>query len=90
MSDAITVAVITAAATVLAQIIMAYRTQEEVKKGQEVFNALTEEKFKTINKRLDAVDEKLKEHNEYAQKFNANTVRLESLEKSIEEVKNKL
>lgn len=90
MSDAITVAVITAVATVLAQIIMAYRTQEEVKKGQEVFNALTEEKFKTINKRLDAVDEKLKEHNEYAQKFNANTVRLESLEKSIEEVKNKL
>lgn len=90
MNEAITVAVITAVATVLAQIIMAYRTQEEVKKGQEVFNALTEEKFKTINKRLDAVDEKLKEHNEYAQKFNANTVRLESLEKSIEEVKNKL
>lgn len=90
MSEAITVAVITAAATIIVQIIVSITTRAEVKKGQAVFNAVTEEKFKNIEDKFDAVNKKLELHNGYAEKFPRIEAKLELLEGGINEVRAKL
>lgn len=90
MSEAITVAFITAAATIIVQIIVSLTTRAEVKKGQAVFNAVTEEKFKNIEDKFDMVNKKLELHNGYAEKFPRIEAKLELLEGGINEVKAKL
>lgn len=90
MSEAITVAFITAAATIIVQIIVSITTRAEVKKGQAVFNAVTEEKFKNIEDKFDTVNKKLELHNGYAEKFPRIEAKLELLEGGINEVKAKL
>lgn len=90
MSEAITVAFITAAATIIVQIIVSLTTRAEVKKGQAVFNAVTEEKFKNIEDKFDTVNKKLELHNGYAEKFPRIEAKLELLEGGINEVKAKL
>lgn len=90
MSEAITVAVITAAATIIVQIIVSLTTRAEVKKGQAVFNAVTEEKFKNIEDKFDMVNKKLELHNGYAEKFPRIEAKLELLEGGINEVRAKL
>lgn len=90
MSEAITVAVITAAATIIVQIIVSITTRAEVKKGQAVFNAVTEEKFKNIEDKFDMVNKKLELHNGYAEKFPRIEAKLELLEGGINEVRAKL
>ena len=59
MNEAITVAFITAAATIIVQIIVSLTTRAEVKKGQAVFNAVTEENFHNIDDKFDMVNKKL-------------------------------
>lgn len=90
MNEAITVAVITAAATIIVQIIVSLTTRAEVKKGQAVFNAVTEEKFKNIEDKFDTVNKKLELHNGYAEKFPRIEAKLELLEGGINEVRAKL
>ena len=90
MSEAITVAFITAAATIIVQIIVSITTRAEVKKGQAVFNAVTEEKFKNIEDKFDMVKKKLELHNGYAEKFPRIEAKLELLEGGINEVRAKL
>lgn len=90
MNEAITVAFITAAATIIVQIIVSLTTRAEVKKGQAVFNAVTEEKFKNIEDKFDMVNKKLELHNGYAEKFPRIEAKLELLEGGINEVKAKL
>ncbi len=90
MSEAITVAFITAAATIIVQIIVSLTTRAEVKKGQAVFNAVTEEKFKNIEDKFDMVNKKLELHNGYAEKFPRIEAKLELLEGGINEVRAKL
>ena len=90
MSEAITVAFITAAATIIVQIIVSLTTRAEVKKGQAVFNAVTEEKFKNIEDKFDMVNKKLELHNGYAKKFPRIEAKLELLEGGINEVRAKL
>ncbi len=90
MNEAIVVALITATATIVVQIIINVRTQAEVKKGQAVFNAVTDEKFKNIEQKFDTVNKKLELHNGYAEKFPRIEAKLEVVEKSINEVKTKL
>lgn len=90
MNEAIVVALITATATIVVQIIINVRTQAEVKKGQAVFNAVTDEKFKNIEQKFDTVNKKLELHNGYAEKFPRIEAKLEVVEKSINEVKAKL
>lgn len=90
MSEAITVALITAAATIIVQIIISRSTHAEVKKGQAVFNAVTEERFKNIEDKFDTVNKKLELHNGYAEKFPRIEAKLETVEHSINEVKAKL
>lgn len=90
MSEAITVAFITAAATIIVQIIVSLTTRAEVKKGQAVFNAVTEEKFKNIEDKFDTVNKKLELHNGYAEKFPRIEAKLELLEGGINEVRAKL
>ncbi len=90
MSEAITVAFITAAATIIVQIIVSITTRAEVKKGQAVFNAVTEEKFKNIEDKFDTVNKKLELHNGYAEKFPRIEAKLELLEGGINEVRAKL
>lgn len=90
MSEAITVAFITAAATIIVQIIVSLTTRAEVKKGQAVFNAVTEEKFKNIENKFDMVNKKLELHNGYAEKFPRIEAKLELLEGGINEVRAKL
>lgn len=90
MNEAITVALITAAATIIVQIIVSLTTRAEVKKGQAVFNAVTEEKFKNIEDKFDTVNKKLELHNGYAEKFPRIEAKLELLEGGINEVRAKL
>ena len=90
MNEAITVAFITAAATLIVQIIVSLTTRAEVKKGQAVFNAVTEEKFKNIEDKFDTVNKKLELHNGYAEKFPRIEAKLELLEGGINEVRAKL
>lgn len=90
MNEAITVALITAAATIIVQIIVSMTTRAEVKKGQAVFNAVTEEKFKNIEDKFDTVNKKLELHNGYAEKFPRIEAKLELLEGGINEVRAKL
>lgn len=90
MSEAITVAFITAAATIIVQIIVSITTRAEVKKSQAVFNAVTEEKFKNIEDKFDTVNKKLELHNGYAEKFPRIEAKLELLEGGINEVRAKL
>lgn len=90
MNEAITVAFITAAATIIVQIIVSLTTRAEVKKGQAVFNAVTEEKFKNIEDKFDMVNKKLELHNGYAEKFPRIEAKLELLEGGINEVRAKL
>ena len=90
MNEAITVAFITAAATIIVQIIVSLTTRAEVKKGQAVFNAVTEEKFKNIEDKFDTVNKKLELHNGYAEKFPRIEAKIELLEGGINEVKAKL
>lgn len=90
MNEAITVALITAAATIIVQIIVSLTTRAEVKKGQAVFNAVTEEKFKNIEDKFDMVNKKLELHNGYAEKFPRIEAKLELLEGGINEVRAKL
>ena len=90
MSEAITVAFITAEATIIVQIIVSITTRAEVKKGQAVFNAVTEEKFKNIEDKFDMVNKKLELHNGYAEKFPRIEAKLELLEGGINEVRAKL
>lgn len=90
MNEAITVAFITAAATIIVQIIVSLTTRAEVKKGQAVFNAVTEEKFKNIEDKFDMVNKKLELHNGYAEKFPRIETKLELLEGGINEVRAKL
>lgn len=90
MNEAITVAFITAAATIIVQIIVSMTTRAEVKKGQAVFNAVTEEKFKNIEDKFDTVNKKLELHNGYAEKFPRIEAKLELLEGGINEVRAKL
>ena len=87
MNEAITVAFITAAATIIVQIIVSLTTRAEVKKGQAVFNAVTEEKFKNIEDKFDTVNKKLELHNGYAEKFPRIEAKLELLEGGINEVR---
>ena len=90
MNEAITVAFITAAATIIVQIIVIITTRAEDKKGQAVFNAVTEEKFKNIEDKFDMVNKKLELHNGYAEKFPRIEAKLELLEGGINEVRAKL
>lgn len=90
MSEAITVAFITAAATIIVQIIVSITTRAEVKKGQAVFNAVTEEKLKNIEDKFDMVNKKLELHSGYAEKFPRIEAKLELLEGGINEVRAKL
>lgn len=90
MNEAITVAFITATATIIVQIIVSLTTRAEVKKGQAVFNAVTEEKFKNIEDKFDMVNKKLELHNGYAEKFPRIEAKLELLEGGINEVRAKL
>ena len=90
MNEAITVAFITAAATIIVQIIVSLTTRAEVKKGQAVFNAVAEEKFKNIEDKFDMVNKKLELHNGYAEKFPRIEAKLELLEGGINEVRAKL
>lgn len=90
MNEAIIVEIIGALAIIIAQILSNLRTQAEVRKGQHTFNAVTEEKFKSIEKKFDTVNKKLELHNGYAEKFPRMEARLEYLEKSVDEIKDKL
>lgn len=90
MSEAVIVALITAAATITAQLILNSRTQAEVRKGQAVFNALADEKLKNVETKFESVNRKLEIHNGYAEKFPRIEAKLESLEKGLDEVKAKL
>lgn len=90
MSEAVIVALITAAATITAQLILNSRTQAEVRKGQAVFNALADEKLKNVETKFESVNRKLEIHNGYAEKFPRIETKLENLEKGLDEVKAKL
>lgn len=90
MSEAIVIALIPAAAAVIVQLIISRSTRADVKRGQEVFNAVTEEKFKNIEGKFSEVNKKLEIHNGYAERFPKIESKLEVLENGINEVKAKL
>lgn len=90
MSEAVIVAIITVAGAVAVQIIISLTTKADIKKGQAVFNAVVDEKFKNVEEKFKTIDNKLTIHNGYADKLPRIETKLESLEKGLDEVKAKL
>lgn len=82
MSDAIIVALISACATVLAQLAINAQNKKEMSITQAV-------RDKDVDDRLKVIEEKLESHNSYAEKFSALTTTIVAMQKDIEYLKEK-
>ena len=82
MSDAIIVALISACATVLAQLAINAQNKKEMSITQAV-------RDKDIDDRLKVIEEKLEAHNSYAEKFATLTTTIVAMQKDIEYLKEK-
>lgn len=82
MSDAVIVALITATASVLCQLMIS----KKGKKDRLVSEALREQK---VNDRLEAIEHKLDIHNGYAEKLGSIATSLAVLENEIKNIKEK-
>ena len=90
MSEAVIVALITATATIAAQIIISHRNQKESQTKQETFNALVKSELRNIKEKFDSVNKKLEIHNGYAEKFPRIEARLDAIEGEVRRVREKL
>ena len=82
MSDAIIVALISACATVLAQLAINAQNKKEMSITQAV-------RDKDVDDRLKVIEEKLEQHNSYAEKFATLTTTIVAMQKDIEYLKEK-
>lgn len=82
MSDAIIVALISACATVLAQLAINAQNKKEMSITQAV-------RDKDVDDRLKVIEEKLEAHNSYAEKFATLTTTIVAMQKDIEYLKEK-
>lgn len=82
MSDAIIVALISACATVLAQLAINAQNKKEMSITQAV-------RDKGVDDRLKVIEEKLESHNSYAEKFSTLTTTIVAMQKDIEYLKEK-
>ena len=82
MSDAIIVALISACATVLAQLAINAQNKKEMSITQAV-------RDKDVDDRLKVIEEKLESHNSYAEKFATLTTTIVAMQKYIEYLKEK-
>lgn len=77
MTEAIIVAIITASATVICQLILSRRQQAENETKQAV-------RRKEYEDRLKAIEQKLDEHNNYAEKITGISIAVVKMQKDIE------
>lgn len=77
MSDAILVAIITASASVICQIIISNKTRKDQDAKQAARDQEVEDRLKGIEKRLDI-------HNNYAEKLSDISISLTAIKKDIE------
>ena len=80
MSDAIIVALITAAASVICQLVISSKTKKDTEVKQAVRDKEFEDRLKVIEKKLD-------EHNGYAEKFGELTTSIVAIQKDIEYIR---
>lgn len=80
MTEAIIVAIITASATVICQLILSRRQQAENETKQAV-------RRKEYEDRLKAIEQKLDEHNGYAEKLSDIAIAVVKMQKDIEYLK---
>lgn len=80
MSDAILVAIITAGASVICQLIISTKTRRETETKQAVRDKEFEDRLESIEKRLD-------QHNHYAEKLGEISIALTAIKKDIEYIR---
>lgn len=80
MSDAILVAIITAGASVICQLIISTKTRRETETKQAVRDKEFEDRLENIEKRLD-------QHNHYAEKLGEISIALTAIKKDIEYIR---
>lgn len=80
MSDAILVALITASASVICQLLISSKTKRDQETKQAVRDKEFEDRLKSIEKRLD-------EHNHYAEKLGEIAISLAGIKKDIEYIR---
>lgn len=80
MSEAIIVALITAGASVICQLLISSKTKKDTATAQAVRDAQIEDRLKHIEERLDT-------HNNYAEKLGAVALDITAIKKDIEYLK---
>ena len=80
MSDAIIVALITAGASVICQMIISAKTRRDTETKQAVRDKEFEDRLESIEKRLD-------QHNHYAEKLGDISIALTAIKKDIEYIR---
>lgn len=80
MSDAILVALITAGASVICQMIISTKTRRDTETKQAVRDKEIEDRLENIEKRLD-------QHNHYAEKLGEISIALTAIKKDIEYIR---
>lgn len=80
MSDAILVALITAGASVICQMIISAKTRRDTETKQAVRDKEFEDRLENIEKRLD-------QHNHYAEKLGEISIALTAIKKDIEYIR---
>lgn len=80
MSDAIIVALITAGASVICQMLISAKTKRDTETKQAVRDKEFEDRLESIEKRLD-------QHNHYAEKLGEISIALTAIKKDIEYIR---
>lgn len=94
MTDVILAAVITAVATVIGQWLVARKKDLEREKAQAVRDQRIDDRLEAIERRFDSVEDRLDDHNGYAEKFASSSkdiqginIALTAMQKDIEYIK---
>lgn len=87
MTDAIIVALITASASVICQIIISAKSKKETEVKQAVRDKEFEDKLKRIEERLDEHNNYAERYNQYAERFSDVAISLAKMSKDIEYLK---
>lgn len=87
MSEAIIVALITASASVICQLLISNKTKKETETKQAVRDKDFEDRLKRIEERLDEHNNYAEKYNQYAEKFSDVAISLAKMSKDIEYLK---
>lgn len=87
MSEAIIVALITASASVICQLLISHKTKKDNETKQAVRDKDFEDRLKRIEERLDEHNNYAERYNQYAEKFSDVAISLAKMSKDIEYLK---